>query len=102
MPNMEVAVKVACMLVHFAAQVLFNFSSSVVEISEGGNLQSQLYITKTGEYEGNISIHVSVSPITPNNNGMCSVCRRPGNEYVIKIHNLQEIFITSLRLHSQR
>ena len=57
-------------IVYFAALVQFNFSASVVEISEGGNLPSQLYITKTGEYQGNISIRVNFTTITPNENGM--------------------------------
>ena len=55
-----------------AAAVQFNFSASEVEISEGGNLPSQLSIVKTGEHQGNISIRVRVTPITPNSNGMCS------------------------------
>ena len=53
------------------AAVQFNFSTSVVEISEGDDLPSLLSIIKTGEHQGNINIQVMVTPVTPNENGMC-------------------------------
>ena len=50
----------------------FNFSTSELGISEGGDLPSQLSIVKTGvQEEGrNISLRVNVIPVTPNDNGM--------------------------------
>ena len=39
-------------------------------ISEGGDLPSQLFISKTGQHQGNITIEVMLNSTFQNQNGM--------------------------------
>ena len=57
---------------HACAAVQFNFRKSELVISEGGNLPSHLSIVKTGQQTdgSTINIHVNITTVTPNNNGM--------------------------------
>ena len=60
------------MVTVYAAAVQFNFSTSELTISEGGDLPSQLSIIKNGRQEMmNINFRVLVIPgvDTPNQNG---------------------------------
>ena len=55
----------------YTGAVQFNFSTSELGISEGGDLPSQLSIVKTGvQEEGtSITLRVQVTEVTPNQNG---------------------------------
>ena len=54
-----------------AAVVHFNFSTPELVISEGGDLPSQLFISKTGQHQGNITVEVVLTSTFQNQNGMC-------------------------------
>ena len=56
-------------IIQNAAAVQFNFSTSQLVISEGGDLPSQLSIVKTGQHQGNITVDIELTSTHPNNRG---------------------------------
>ena len=50
--------------------VQFNFSTSQLVISEGGDLPSQLSIVKTGQHQGNITVDIELTSTVPNDRGI--------------------------------
>ena len=56
-------------IIQNAAAVQFNFSTSQLVISEGGDLPGQLSIVKTGQHQGNITVDIELTSTHPNNRG---------------------------------
>ena len=56
-------------IIQNAAAVQFNFSTSQLVISEGGDLPSQLSIVKTGQHQGNITVDIELTSTHPNDRG---------------------------------
>ena len=54
---------------NITAVIQFNFNTSELVISEGGNLLSQLSIVKTGQHQGNITVDIEVTATVPNDGG---------------------------------
>ena len=60
---------ITVIIIQNAAAVQFNFSTSQLVISEGGDLPSQLSIVKTGQHQGNITVGIELTSTVPNNRG---------------------------------